>query len=95
MLRYFISVRGFVLALKYDLRKEVLVIGGHKDARDVILGLAIDYFKQASPAITWTQANKVRTTFPLEDGIRLEAFKRLEGDGVIFEAVKSLGRLMC
>ncbi len=76
MEKYILKFNDAEIAIKYDLKRENLIIGGFSKHRVIIEFIITDYFSKKLKKIIWTQKNKMRYKIKMnrvdfDDGIIL------------------------
>jgi len=98
-IKYLIEFKSSIsgaIAIKYEMTKRVVIIGGHGKLIEIIRRLISDYFlvKKLPPEV-WIQQNKVRFTFELKRGILFSnVINELEKNHFPIAEVPKLGRIM-
>lgn len=83
-----------IVALKFDMIKREMVIGGNARFRRIIDNIIQDYFQLPATELQWTQRNKIRYVMFCTKRKFDEALDLLREHSITVEAVTSLGRLM-
>jgi len=84
------------IAIKYDMTKRIIIIGGHGKNIEVMRRIITDYFLRPKvPPGVWIQQNKVRFTFELKKGLLFSnVINELDKNNFPITEVPKLGRVM-
>ena len=94
--RYFLYLTDATLALKYDVKKALLSIGGNARFSVQIKAVAEDYFhfRILNRHINMPQVNKMRIDLPISEKAFLLGKQKLTDEGFVCQQTKTLERIM-
>lgn len=93
--KYLITVTEAPIGIKYNLEKQVCIIGGNPMHIPEMESLITDYFEKSNvPRKKFFARNKVRMQFEISNKKFYESLRKIKDHGIPLDEVKSHGRLM-